>query len=226
VLPLLSPTAVQEKGSSWTQTQVTSGPEECCPKYKTGRSKTLNKVELCLRDPARNSCHSEDAGTFPQVPVRTRLSAAPGPLCANLAHALQESRRTNCRFGKAPTRIYLYFRTLSRLETQKFRCTLKTALSKVMYALSQGRVVGRHKASTSYFSPTRSRQGFAGSENGRAKRHRQEAGTGPRPEWKDIADRSPTHKSYWAQWKSLALRIGVPERNWESANEGFKLVQK
>jgi hypothetical protein len=27
----------------------------------------------------------------------------------------------------------------------------------------------------------------------------QEVETGQRPEWKDIADRSPTYKSYWAQ---------------------------
>jgi hypothetical protein len=46
----------------------------------------------------------------------------------------------------------------------------------------------------------------------------QEAETGQRPEWKDIADRSPTYKSYWAQWKSLAVRDGVLERHWESAN--------
>jgi hypothetical protein len=41
---------------------------------------------------------------------------------------------------------------------------------------------------------------------------------GRRPEWKDIADRNPTHKSYWAQWKSLAVRNGVLECNWISAN--------
>jgi hypothetical protein len=29
------------------------------------------------------------------------------------------------------------------------------------------------------------------------------------PEWKDIAYRSPTTKSYWTQWKSLALRNGI-----------------
>jgi hypothetical protein len=46
----------------------------------------------------------------------------------------------------------------------------------------------------------------------------QEVETGPRPVWKDIADRSPTYKSYWAQWKSLAVRNGILERNWESAN--------
>jgi hypothetical protein len=46
----------------------------------------------------------------------------------------------------------------------------------------------------------------------------QEAETGERQEWKDIADRSPTYKSYWAQCKSLAVRNGILERNWESAN--------
>jgi hypothetical protein len=46
----------------------------------------------------------------------------------------------------------------------------------------------------------------------------QEVETGQRPEWKDIADRSPTYKSYWAQWKSLAVRNSKLERNLESAN--------
>jgi hypothetical protein len=42
--------------------------------------------------------------------------------------------------------------------------------------------------------------------------------TGQRPEWKEIADRCLTYKSYWAQWKSLAVRNGILQRNWESAN--------
>jgi hypothetical protein len=46
----------------------------------------------------------------------------------------------------------------------------------------------------------------------------QEIETGQRPEWKDIATHSPTYKSYWVQWKSLAVRNGIFERNWESAN--------
>jgi hypothetical protein len=40
-----------------------------------------------------------------------------------------------------------------------------------------------------------------------------EVETGRRPDWKDIADRSPTYKSYWPQWKSLAVRNGILERN-------------
>jgi hypothetical protein len=38
---------------------------------------------------------------------------------------------------------------------------------------------------------------------------------GQRPKRKDIADRSLIHKSYWAQWNSLAVRDGVLERHWE-----------
>jgi hypothetical protein len=29
------------------------------------------------------------------------------------------------------------------------------------------------------------------------------------PEWKDIADCSPTYKGYWAKWKSLTVRDDV-----------------
>jgi hypothetical protein len=53
----------------------------------------------------------------------------------------------------------------------------------------------------------------------------QEVETGQRPEWKNIADRSPTYKSYWAQWKSLAVRNDVLERNWESANGRSQVAQ-
>jgi hypothetical protein len=47
----------------------------------------------------------------------------------------------------------------------------------------------------------------------------QEAETGQRLEWKDIVDCSPMYKSYWAQWKSLAVRNSILECNWESDNE-------
>jgi hypothetical protein len=43
----------------------------------------------------------------------------------------------------------------------------------------------------------------------------EEVETGQHPEWKDIADRSPTYKGYWAQWKSRAIRDGLLERHWE-----------
>jgi hypothetical protein len=53
----------------------------------------------------------------------------------------------------------------------------------------------------------------------------QDVETGQRPEWKDSADRSPTYKSYWAQWRLLAVRNGILERNWESANGRSKIAQ-
>jgi hypothetical protein len=52
-----------------------------------------------------------------------------------------------------------------------------------------------------------------------------EVETGQRPEWKDIADRSLTYKSYWAQWKSLAVRNGILERHWECFNGRLKIAQ-
>jgi hypothetical protein len=53
----------------------------------------------------------------------------------------------------------------------------------------------------------------------------QETETGRRPEWRDIAHRSPTLQSYWAQWKTLAVRNGILERNWESANGRSTMAQ-
>jgi hypothetical protein len=46
-----------------------------------------------------------------------------------------------------------------------------------------------------------------------------EVETGPRPEWKEIADRSPTYKSYWA------LGNDTLKRNWESANGLSEIAQ-
>jgi hypothetical protein len=41
-------------------------------------------------------------------------------------------------------------------------------------------------------------------------------------DWKDNSDHSPTYKGYWAQWKSLTLRDGIPEHYWESTTEDVK----
>jgi hypothetical protein len=48
---------------------------------------------------------------------------------------------------------------------------------------------------------------------------------GRRPEWRDISNRGPIYKSYWAQWKSFALRDGVLVRRWESADGRKKTAQ-
>jgi hypothetical protein len=48
---------------------------------------------------------------------------------------------------------------------------------------------------------------------------------GRHPEWRDISNRGPTYKSYWAQWKSLVLRDGVLVCHWESANRRKQTAQ-
>jgi hypothetical protein len=53
----------------------------------------------------------------------------------------------------------------------------------------------------------------------------QEVETGQRPQWKDIADCSSTYKSYWAQWKSLSVRTGILQHNWESPNGRSQVAQ-
>jgi hypothetical protein len=53
----------------------------------------------------------------------------------------------------------------------------------------------------------------------------QEVEAGQRPEWKDIADHSPSYKGYWAKWKSLVVRDGVLERLWESVDRRTKTAQ-
>jgi hypothetical protein len=52
-----------------------------------------------------------------------------------------------------------------------------------------------------------------------------EVEAGQRPEWRDISDRSLVYKTYWAQWKSLAVRDGVLERHWESADGKTKTAE-
>jgi hypothetical protein len=39
---------------------------------------------------------------------------------------------------------------------------------------------------------------------------------GRRTEWRDISNRDPIYKNYWAQLKSLALKDDVFVRHWES----------
>jgi hypothetical protein len=53
----------------------------------------------------------------------------------------------------------------------------------------------------------------------------QEVEAGQRPEWKDIADRSPAYRGYWVQWKSLVVRDGVLKRLWESVDGRAKTAQ-
>jgi hypothetical protein len=38
------------------------------------------------------------------------------------------------------------------------------------------------------------------------------------PEWKDIAYNSPTYKSCWARWKSIAVEDGILKLHWNSTN--------
>ena len=52
-----------------------------------------------------------------------------------------------------------------------------------------------------------------------------EVEAGQRPEWGEISDRSSVYKSYWAQWKSLAVRDGILIRYWESTDGRKKTVQ-
>jgi hypothetical protein len=40
----------------------------------------------------------------------------------------------------------------------------------------------------------------------------QEVEAGKSPEWRDISQRSPVYKNYWAQWMSLTVRDGVLKR--------------
>jgi hypothetical protein len=51
-----------------------------------------------------------------------------------------------------------------------------------------------------------------------------EVETGQRPEWRDIADRSPRYKSYWAQWKSLGVRNGILAHHWKSTDGRYKML--
>jgi hypothetical protein len=45
------------------------------------------------------------------------------------------------------------------------------------------------------------------------------------PEQKDIVNRSPMYKSYWAQWKSLTVRNGILECHCESVDGRSKIAQ-
>jgi hypothetical protein len=53
----------------------------------------------------------------------------------------------------------------------------------------------------------------------------EEVETGQHPERKGITNHRLAYKDYWAQWKSLALRNGILEHHWESANRQSKIAQ-
>jgi hypothetical protein len=110
----------------------------------------------------------------------------------------------------------------SRPEAQQCQHPVTTFLPRGVYLLPRSRDAGRCQTSMNCCCCSRSQLGCSGSENRTTKGPGHgpilEVETGQRPERKDIADRSPTYKSYWAQWNSLAVRNGMLERNWESAD--------
>jgi hypothetical protein len=98
-----------------------------------------------------------------------------------------------------------------------------------VYPLPQSRGGGRRQAGACCCGYSCSWLGSSGSEN-RTERpgHRASSGgsrvwTAPRME--DITDHSPTYKSYWTHWKSLAVRNGILKHHWESVNRWSKAAQ-
>jgi hypothetical protein len=53
----------------------------------------------------------------------------------------------------------------------------------------------------------------------------EEVKTRQHPEWKDIANHSLTYKSYWAQWKSHAVRNDILQHHWVSTDKLSKIAQ-
>jgi hypothetical protein len=85
-------------------------------------------------------------------------------------------------------------------------------------------------SSTTYYSYSSSRLGSSHSENITTEwpGHRAHSG-GSRdraaPKMERHHDRSPTLKSYCAQWKPLAVRNGILERHWECEDRWSKIAQ-
>ena len=46
-----------------------------------------------------------------------------------------------------------------------------------------------------------------------------------RPKCRDISDQGPVYKRYWAQWNLFALKVGMVERHWVSADGKEKTAQ-
>jgi hypothetical protein len=127
----------------------------------------------------------------------------------------------------APPRVQHYFRGFWKPETQRSRWTFATTMPRRVYPLPQSQGAGRHEAGTSLCFCSRSRLGSSGYEDRTTERpghtaYFGESKDGTGPEWKDITDRSPTYKSCWLQWKSLAVRKGILERHWEPSTEDKK----
>jgi hypothetical protein len=96
-------------------------------------------------------------------------------------------------------------------------------LPRGVYPLLQSQGVGRRQTSASYCS-------CSGSEKRRTKITDigpilEEIETRQRPEWKDIANRCPTYKSYWAEWKLFAVRNSMLVHRWESTDRQSHISQ-
>jgi hypothetical protein len=121
-----------------------------------------------------------------------------------------------------PAGFSAYKSTTSFPSTAKAKNTTMPMPRRV-YSLPQIRGAGRRQVDTSSCSISRSRLGSSFSEKRTIDRPRHKDDYGgsrdwTSPEWKGIAERSPKYKSYGVQWKSLAVRNGILERHWESAD--------
>jgi hypothetical protein len=121
---------------------------------------------------------------------------------------------------KPAARFSAYERTTSllstvRSKTQHCRCAFAATIPRKAYPLPQSRGAGESEAGTSYCGCSRSRLGPAALWTElndqdiepilEEREHRW------RPEWTDIAHRSPMYNSYWTQWKSLSVKNGILE---------------
>jgi hypothetical protein len=52
----------------------------------------------------------------------------------------------------------------------------------------------------------------------------EELEAGQHQELKDITEWSPTCKSYWVQWKSLAVSDGILKHHWDSTDRQSKIA--
>jgi hypothetical protein len=130
-----------------------------------------------------------------------------------------------------PARVQLYLRAWSRPQTQKCQCLFATIMPIGAYTLTQSRGAGRYHTGTSYCVCSSSRLGSRGSVKGTTQRPGHMAHSGRSRDriairMQCISDCSPKYKSYMDQWKSLAVRNGIPECHRESADRRSKIAQK
>jgi hypothetical protein len=166
--------------------------------------------------PMWNTCHSEDTGTFPEVPIQSKFHLRKD------YSALTWLLRFNRQEGQSLTRVQIYFRAQSWRKHNNANA-LSWRLFQEEYRHSHGVDARADKAGMSYRICSHSWLKSSGSKNRKTEwtkyiAHSEGMETGQIQDLNDSVDSDTTYKSYWDQYKMSPVSKSILERNRKSTN--------